>query len=334
MRTFFILVFFLLSAAGARAQVTGSLFPAGVTVTHDDPGNCANSTISVTVPAPWQIVCAQGFENGAVTGSETVLAGASGGINTNIPHSGAYSLEGLYNAPDQTVSWYLQPGNLGTFGEIYISFYERVDMQALYPDSDFFYGGIVQPMVCGQIQDTQFDMQNFSGQQSSTAANLVLVSEGYDSQATPCMGKYQYSTSARLSINAGFWRHYEFDIVPSTQVFDSSTCIATNNGSDCTGNGSYKVFIDGAPFMSGTRADLNGITDMSNAGVGVGGVLTDLSGCGSWSSPSCPGSRPGAWPPAPFHREIDDVVVLKIAAGGGAPPPPPPPPPAVYFATH
>jgi hypothetical protein len=319
-------VFLIGLAAGAQAQqITGSTkltvatstpsagaLLTGAVVTSD-ASNCASSTISVAVPTGWSLVCARGFEGSpAISSSETaIFGGGGGGINTTNPHSGNHSLAGSYNGPDQTVLWQLNSGILGSFSEVYISFWEYVDSNALYPDSDFFYGGLIKPGVCGQIQDIQYDMQNFSGQNSSNSATLVLVSEGPDTQATPCMGKYQYSTSKGLSMNGGSWRQFEIHISPSTSVSDSTSCLATNNGSDCTGNGSSQFYVNGQQLISMTGVDINGTTNMSNAQVSIGGVLTDLSGCGSWATTSCSGSRPGAMPPSPFNRYIDDVIVLK-----------------------
>jgi len=319
-------VFLIGLAAGAPAQqITGSTkltvatsappsagaLLTGAVVTSD-ASNGANSTISVPVPSGWSLVWARGFEgNPATSPSETITTGASGGVTSNNAHSGGHALVGLYNAPDQTVGWNLHQGVLGSFNEVVISFWEYVDPGAMYPDSDFFYGGIVQPGVCGQVQDIQYDMQNFSGQNSSNSATLVLVSEGYDTQATPCMGKYQYSTAKSLSMNGGSWRQFEIHILPSTSVGDSTSCLASNNGSDCTGNGSSQFYVNGQQLISMTGVDINGTTNMANSIVGVGGVLTDLSGCGSWASTSCGGSRPGAMPPAPFNRYIDDVIIVK-----------------------
>lgn len=327
MKKFLVAIIFVIClGAGAQAQqITGSTKltvatsappSAGALLTgavvKSDASNCASSTISVAVPTGWSLVCARGFEgSSSVSNSETVDFGAGGGINSANPHTGSQSLQGLYNGPDQHVDWGLNAGIIGSFNEVVISFWEYVDSGAMYGDSDFFYGGIAVHGVCGQLQDTAYDIQNFSGQQSSTSADLIVVSEGPDTQATPCMGKYQYTTGKGMSMGGGSWRQFEIHIMPSTVVTDSTSCLATNNGSDCKGNGSSSFYINGQQLISMTGVDLNGTTSMANAGVGVGGPLTDLSGCGSWATTSCSGSRPGALPPSPFHRYFDDIIIIK-----------------------
>ena len=125
------------------------------------------------------------------------------------------------------------------------------------------------------------------------------------------MGKYQYTTGKGMSMGGGSWRQFEIHIMPSTVVTDSTSCLATNNGSDCKGNGSSSFYVNGQQLISMTGVDINGTTSMANAIVSAGGVLTDLSGCGAWATTSCTGSRPGALPPAPFNRYIDDVIIVK-----------------------
>ena len=262
------------------------------------------------IPSGWTLVCAQGFEGGIGSG-ETFDVGAGGGINSANPHSGSQSLQGLYNGPDQHVDWGLNAGILGSFSEVVIAFWEYVDTGAMYGDSDFFYGGIAVHGICGQLQDIAYDIQNYSGMQSSLSATLMVVSEGYDTQATPCMGKYQGGTAAGMSMGGGSWRQFEIHITPSHNVFDSTTCLATNNGSDCTGDGASSFYVNGQQLITMTGVDINGTTDMTNAGAGVGGPLTDLSGCGAWATTSCSGSRPGALPPSPFHRYFDDIIIAK-----------------------
>ena len=318
----------LTAATGVAAQVSGttmltvgsSTAPAqsgalltGATV-NSDAQNCASSTISVAVPAGWTLVCARGFEGTpAYASNESIATGASGGITTKNAHSGSHSLVGLYNNPDDTVRWILAQGVTGSFTDIYISYWDYVDSNAYFGDSDYFYGGIAQPNVCGQVQDIQYDMQNFSPapNNSNLTSTNVLISEGPDTQATPCMGKYQYSNVANMSMNQGTWRQYEMLIHPSTVVTNSTACLSSNNGSDCTGDGTSQFYVNGQLLIKMTNADLNGTTSEANAQVLVGGVLTELSGCGDWSAPTCTGSRPGALPPSPFNRYIDDIIILK-----------------------
>ncbi len=323
---------------GTSASITvstsgGSSLLSGATVLTDNT-NGALSTISRSVPAGWTLVWARGFEGGfsGFAGNEITNFGAGGGITANNFHSGGHAMVGLYDMPDIQVNWILcgnaypaagcpQATGIGTFSDVYISFWEYDDPNALYGDSDYFYGGIVQPNPpasgCGQIQDVQIDMQNFSGQQSNTSSNVFVVSEGPDTQATPCMGLFQgqHQMSPGMAISAGKWTQYEIQIHPSTMVTNSTTCLATGDGSDCTGDGQIFMWVNGSPLpgvgINITGADLNGTTSMTNADLGVGGTLTDLSGCGVWATTSCTGTRPGALPPSPFNRYIDDIIILK-----------------------
>jgi len=73
------------------------------------------------------------------------------------------------------------------------------------------------------------------------------------------------------------------------------------------------MFIDGKLVLSSTNANLNGLQSMAGAGIEVGGVITSFNMTGARCHPfsTCPGSVPGTGAPHPYHRYIDDIIVMK-----------------------
>ncbi len=309
-------------------QSSGSLLP-GAVVTSDAP-NGANSTISVPIPPGWTLYWARGFENGFGVGGPEQNNNSNGGGITNAQfHTGGHSFSGLYNSNGNSVSYnlcgsiYTTSGNscgasagLGSFSEMDVSFWDRVDINGYYSNSDYFWGGLAKQNVCGQVQDIQLDAQ-FGGAVSSLSSSMVVIGEGStDQSAWPaCQGYYQYSNTYRLAMNQGRWRHIEYHIIPSTTVSSPFSCTQINNsGSDCVGNGYIDVWVDEALAIHIPNADLNGTTSMAGADVGVGGVITSCTaaGCDPGCAPfsACPGPVPGSGAPPPFNRYIDDVAII------------------------
>jgi Bacterial Ig-like domain (group 2) len=321
-------------------QGTGALLT-GAVVTSDNVNRALStitpSAMSAATAAGWTLYWARGFENG--TGNSAIEQNNNtngGGVNTTQFHSGSHSFGGLYTGnggdPSSTDVDYGICGSvhaggspcaasagMGSFSEIYISYWEYVDPNALFASSDYFWGGIAVQGVCGQLQDVQLDAQ-FGKPNSSLTANMVVVADGTDysggSGGWPqCMGYYQYANQAPMTMNQGAWQQIEMDIFPSTTVSSPFSCTQINNsGSDCVGNGHIDVWLNGNRIIHIVNADLNGTQSMAGADVGIGGTLTDFSQC-VWTSgptaPPCTGTRPGGLPPSPFNRYFDDIIVFK-----------------------
>jgi hypothetical protein len=227
---------------------------------------------SVPVPAGWQLVIAQGFDAGPMSYKEGAFGTAN--VTANNAHSGNHSIGGLYNSDGVTIGWEFRQGNLGSFRELYVSYWDYVDANALYPNSDYFMldVGVAPGGVCGQVQDFGIDAQNYytlggTPTGSSTRTWFLGVSQGVTDGNPRCQGIYQNQTQPQMDINAGTWRQYEFYYKPSTTTW------GTQNGN--LGDGEAMMFVNGTLFMhDGPGVNLNGTFSMANAYIQLGGVVT------------------------------------------------------------
>lgn len=321
-------------AARLRAQITGSTtltvrstgppssgaFLNGAVVTSDNQ-NCAQSTINVSLPSGWVLVCARGFESSMSSWeNDQEPPGNSAAITTSGAHTGSHSMGGTYSSNGQTLAWGIDQGHIGNFGsdwsELEVAYWDWVSPQALYANSDYWMFAIKAAGCSGGLQDINVDAQNFSGAGSETSTGFFVVSQGSTSNPA-CQGYYQMNNGANLQINAGFWRQYEWHVKPTTVVTSSACYTDGNNNANpgCTGNGEEEMYVDGVQKQQILNADLNGSSSMLNPAVYVGGVITSCNsgGCDPGCAPftSCPGPTPGAGAPPAFDRRIDDVIIAK-----------------------
>jgi hypothetical protein len=227
---------------------------------------------------------------------------------------------GTYSSNGVSIGWGIDKGHIGNFGtdwtEIEVSYWDWVSPQGLYSNSDYWLFAL-KANGCNNnsLQDINVDAQ-FGKNISNTSSDFIVASQGSTNNPT-CQGYYQYAYGAPLSINAGFWRQYEWHVKPTT-VVTSSACYTDQKNSanpGCTGNGEEEMYVDGALKQQIFNADLNGSASMLNPAVYVGGVITTCTanGCGDGVCQpftNCPGPAPGSGAPPAFNRYIDDVIIL------------------------
>jgi len=312
-------VFFLCAIAFAQSQkvtlpnaftVAGSTPPPTGALLTGCVVNETNNTPSCPIPTGWQRVVAEGFGGGKLNNPNTQTVVTTGGISTANPHTGSYSLAGLYQSADDIVNWILNQGTTGTFKSLDLSFWDYVDSNAEFGTSDYYWNDFGINGVCGQVQDFGYDAQNYVSNVASPNSNMQGVSNGSTSAFPACQGYYQQQ-APQISMNRGTWRQYEILYTPSTTVSQGSAgqCpgLPENMNPYCVGNGNTVVYLNGQTFISTPNANLNGTTSMTNAYVSVGGVITVFCSDGSYAQPfsKCSGT------PTPFHRYIDDIILIK-----------------------
>lgn len=280
----------------------GQSLLSGCTVNASNQPNCS-------IPSGWSLVIAEGFENGSLGSTEAMDQNNS--IVTNNPHTGSHSMKGHYGGDGDRVSWFLAAGNTGSFNELWISYWDYADPNAMYGNSDYFLVDINNPAGCGgQGQDFGYDAQDFTGNLTPLSTSTIIgVSQGSTSSPSTCQGYYQYSTGSNLAMNAGSWRQVEIHFKPSTTVSTGSNCNDSNGGTYCNGDGEAELYINGQLQQRQLNANLNGSQSMAGTGIELGGTLTDF--CDQGGTRAVPFSKCQANAPTPFNRYIDDIVVLK-----------------------
>lgn len=306
--------------------VTGSSLLQGCVVTGTNP----TSTSSVTgcagtwPPAGWTLLTADGAENG-VPPNEQITASPPNAIVTNISHTGGHSYGGQFTGDGSEISvgYYTLP----SFHSMYISYWDYVDPNAMYANSDYNYfywnSGVISGGGCGPAATVGIDGQWFNAVSSELTETFFPTGEQLLNNACDPSGFIGYNTSKNLTINAGTWIQVEALFTPNT------TAAATQNPppASCTsstqtgcGNGTLEVWINGQVIFNLPNYNLNGTTSMSGAGsyVRVGGYITSFDPtytfkCTTFSATgggTCPGTQPGTGAPQPFHRYLDDIIML------------------------
>ena len=280
----------------------------GCTVDSSNVPSCAT-------PSGWTLVTAQGFDDGAIPGTQGIL----GTVGTAKPHSGANSLGGLVSTDQSSVAWALQQGNIGSFNSVYLSYYEWLDSNATVNDEMFVANisvsgnGLLQEDVIDRLAQSfntltpQFDVE--------VQSSCVTPLPSYCAGATGISHSY-YGNSP--NIGAGSWHQWEIEWTPNT------------SGSS---NGSVQVYRDGTLIEGLTGVNINGTVSMANAKIQAGGVYSKLLWTNNGQVPpggtcvSLGGGQGFAYlgggqsfaaigamcgPPVPsFNRYIDDVIVIK-----------------------
>ena len=257
------------------------------------------------IPSGWSLVRATDFEGSIPSGETWELWGAS--VQTDRYHAGSKSLGGTYDSGQDDVAWRLDGSVLGTYSEVYLSFYEYIESQALFND-EFF---LARFGVSNPFQEIIADWYWAPGF-NKPSATLYAVSQGVADGRSAEKG---------ATVPKGAWHQWEIHYRPNT------------SGSS---NGFYRVYLDGTLFMSAENANLNATVSMNNADVQVGGVYTkavwmmDYPTCKvcstapgngtdyctrannwdyeSFSNPKCNPIDP---PLASFKRYFDDIIVMK-----------------------
>ena len=288
-----------------------------------------------SLPSDWSLVRTQGFE-GSCPGDEW-CGRWNGSVTATRPHSGNKSIEGTYSHDQSDVGWNINEGVVGSFTELYVSFYEYLDSIARFND-EFFLLFIRKPEPYQEIVMDWYWSPEFN----STKASLFEVSQGE---------RYTWgSNTGDVTVPTGAWHQWEIHVRQNTHT---GTTFDEYTGSYVPGtaDGFIRVYLDGNLYSSGNNVNLTGNVDMVNSLVQVGGVytkgiwMTDYPACSVCSTYAerqsfigvdmCavergwvgqPFSHPHCYPEDPvlpsFKRYFDDIIVMKY---GGDPVEPPPP---------
>lgn len=216
-------------------------------------------------PASWTQVDAQGFETGALHGFEQFSGDSS--IGTGHPHTGTHDMEGTVNYTSTNIVMYETTGVLGTWNEIYISFWEFLPTTARFNDEwdPVFLNSrdAVDPFgTYRQILPVNFeDDITFAYNSPTTSVKLELQGSAGALDTT-----ISYIPSKTYPV--GVWTQWEIHIKPNTpgQV-----------------NGVYELWQNGVNIVEDSGENINGIWDFTGSqGSGhtvdfqVGGLYSKL----------------------------------------------------------
>lgn len=266
---------------------------------------------NLKIPSGWNLVRKTDFE-GAQPSDENWTAW-SAAVRTDIAHSGSKSLGGSYSSDQSDVAWRIKSGVLGSFSEVYLSFFEYIESQALFND-EFFLARFSRQNPFHEVILDWYWAKNDAGSPSfnGTKATLYAVPQGV---------KFGNVAGKTVTVPKGAWVQWEIHYRPNT------------SGSS---NGFIRVYKDGYLFTSAENVNLNGTVGMENMSVQVGGLYTKLvwmmdspactvcstapgkgtdycTGAMKWtgqpfSSPHCAPTDP---PLPSFKRYIDDIILMK-----------------------
>jgi hypothetical protein len=271
------------------------------------------------VPSGWSKVTADDFEgtNPAGTGQGWY----DGTQDATFSHSGSKSYRGSYTGDQSTVRWLLGSSKLGTFSEVYLSFYEYIESQALFND-EFFLARFSRSDPFHEVILDWYWARNDAGSPAfnGTKATLYAVPQGV---------RFGNVAGKTATVPKGAWVQWEIHYRPN---------------SPGVADGFIRVYKDGTLFTSAANVNLNGTSAMSGVtAIQIAGVYTKLTWA-TTSPPNCPApiscsSAPGIGtdlcytqvykntlgansfadplcspkdPAIPsFKRFIDDIIVLK-----------------------
>lgn len=258
------------------------------------------------IPSGWTMVVAQDFEN-----QLSSIEGTNGSFSSVNKHKGNKSLVGSYTGDASDLSWWLRSNSIGTFSEVYVSWYDYTESQALINDEYW----LLQFMKRGpseQLYQEVVVTWMWAGFNSKSSPLFIVPQSEIDS-----IGQTARYGGVNRTVDTGVWTQWEIHYRPSTSG---------------NSNGFLRVYNNGYLVVSAENKNINNNVDMSNMSISVGGVYTKLTwilsggGCasdfggGSDSGPrvnnfsnSCPCPNqcpPNGYVPI-FKRYLDDIIVLK-----------------------
>ena len=269
------------------------------------PGN-------LKVPSGWTLVRTQDFEGNC--GEGEWCGRWDGSVTTTKPHTGSNSIEGTYANDQSDVGWTLNSGYVGSFQELYFSFYEYVESQALFNDEYF-----QARFAVGSGSDFQEVILDWYWAEDSQG-RLAFNQQKATLYVIP-QGVYTKRLAAKTdSIPKGSWVQWEILFRPNT--------VGQNNGL-------IRVYVNGTYYTGADNVQLVG-RSMEDCSVMAGGQytklvwMTDYPTCTkcssvpgdgtdfctasmgffgqSFSDPVCSPQDP---PLPAFKRFIDDIILMK-----------------------
>ena len=314
-------------------------------LTGKTPANYNNSP-----PSGWITIRTQDFENGCNSQFENCSKGQTM-VGGGTVHGGSSSLQGTYAKDGDNVEYITYPG---AFTEIYLSWYDYTESQALFND-EYLLATFMRRTVPEDnlLQEVLVDFM-FSGI-NSTNGDLQVVPQG-EGRTWNTVNEYGINTS---TYPVGQWVQWEVHYRPNTP----------GNNSD----GFVRIYLNGTLFRDFENYNFNGSVSMNTLYyAAIGGLYTKLAW--TWQDPfslgaaACSGPAGGDsaiyptftagkcgpsgndaattdgcrsyydWPilfasprcgpsQSSYKRFIDDIIVMKKEGGGTTPPPEPTPTP-------
>jgi hypothetical protein len=214
----------------------------------------------------------------------------------------------------------LEEGYVGSFSEIYVSWYEYIESQALFNDEIFLAKfAVTSPVYQEVLADwywAESSRSTFSSSFNGAYATLYIIPQG---------PRDARIAGRKDAVPKGSWVQWEIHYRPNT------------SGSS---NGFYRIYKDGRLYLSAENADVNGDTSMNNTMVMLGGTYTKLVWMENYPTCTVCSTKPGGnsengtdactlykgWngqsfsnpkcapidPPLPsFKRYFDDIIIMK-----------------------
>ena len=264
------------------------------------------------IPSGWTLVSKQDFE-GSMPSSED-WGGSKTSVKTDIKHSGSKSFGGTYASGQASVYWELSGDSVGSWTELYFSFYEYIENQARFND-EFFLARIMKRGSDGDSQDQHWFIDWFwAPTYNNTNATLYILGESGSGKGN----EYRLNGKSGPVGGGGQWVQWE---------------IHYRQNASGQSDGFTRIYRDGNLYTSAENANLNGKVSMSNAPIQIGGLytllvwMTDYPACTSCGSEIGDGTdactAANDWwyrsfsdpvcnkPLASFNRYFDDIIIMK-----------------------
>lgn len=274
---------------------------------------------SYSLPSGWSLVIATDFE-GALSGAE----------NTNMSfatdrfHTGSRSISKSITGDAADASWWLRTNQIGSFTEVYVSWYEYLETAARHND-EFWLLQFLKRAPDDTMWQEIIATWMWAGF-NETASPLFIVPQ---TEVDNLGATWRFGGGSH-TVPSGSWVQWEIHYKPNSNVGDPYN--------DRDSDGFLRVYKDGALWESAESKSLNANVDMSNMSISIGGVYTKLTwllsdqscaayfGSGTDSGPrvsnfnspcyctnQCP---PSGYVPI-FKRYFDDVIIMKLTGAGG-----------------
>jgi uncharacterized protein YjdB len=300
-----------------------------------------------SAPTGWTLLVQQDFECPTTSHASpanpacATLPGGQGPLGststfeTAQAHSGSYGFGALYAGDGYLIGWTLATSLTwpasppGGYHSIYVSYWDYTDPNALFANSDYYEGSLVQNAAFQIVPNclTGWDGQIFASSSiptstaSITTTSMLGVGVG---SPTACTNNFFYQQGFQLTINAGRWEQHELLFTPATSYgapvsTNPPNCNSLSPTTAGCGNGATGFWLNGATKENITNLNNTSDVNFTAPSLWVGGVITSFNNlnetarCPVFSATgggSCPGTQPGTGAPPPFHRYVDDIIVI------------------------